>query len=152
MEVGQGPEFATLEGEQLVRDQGITALPVDPRAIAKEAGIAVYEKPAEPGVSGMLIRVGNDFAIAYSTLVASEGFRRFSLGHELGHCRHRRSWGPLSAGSPGTRSPPGGARTDHPVRRVRRGRARLGAGGVQRVGAVSGLRIAKSLSVEQEEL
>lgn len=83
--MGQGPEFATLEAEQLVRDRGITSLPVDPRVIAQDAGISVYEKPAEAGVSGMLIRVGNSFAIAYATHVASEGFRRFSIGHELGH-------------------------------------------------------------------
>jgi len=85
MGVGQGPEFATLEAEQLVRDQGITTLPIDPRTIAQDAGISVHEKAAEAGVSGMLIRVGNSFAIAYATHVASEGFRCFSIGHELGH-------------------------------------------------------------------
>jgi Zn-dependent peptidase ImmA (M78 family) len=85
MEVGQGPEFATLEAEQLVRDQGLRSFPIDPRVIAQDAGISVHEKPAEAGVSGMLIRVGDNFAIAYATHVASEGFRRFSIGHELGH-------------------------------------------------------------------
>ena len=83
--MGQGPDFATLEAEQLVRDRGIAALPIDPRVIAEDARISVHEKPAEAGVSGMLIRAGNSFAIAYATNVASEGFRRFSIGHELGH-------------------------------------------------------------------
>jgi hypothetical protein len=85
MGVGQAPDFATLEAEQLVRDRGIAALPIDPRTIAEDARISVHEKPAEAGVSGMLIRAGNSFAIAYATNVASEGFRRFSIGHELGH-------------------------------------------------------------------
>ena len=33
----------------------------------------------------MLIRHGNDFGIMYAGHVKSEGFKRFSVGHELGH-------------------------------------------------------------------
>ena len=85
--VGQGPEFPMLEAEQLVRDRGAArfCLPIDPFEIAREAEIDVYEKSAPGGVSGMLIRAGNSFAIAYATHVLSEGFRRFSIAHELGH-------------------------------------------------------------------
>jgi hypothetical protein len=85
MGVEKGPEVATLQGEQCVRDNGITALPVDPFTIARSARIEVYEKTSKPGVSGMLIRVGDEFAIAYATHVANAGFQRFSIGHELGH-------------------------------------------------------------------
>ncbi len=83
--VDQGPNFATLEAEQLVRDRGTSSLPVDPFEIAREADIDVVEKPATGGVSGMLIRSGNSFAIAYATYLPNEGFQRFSVAHELGH-------------------------------------------------------------------
>ena len=35
--------------------------------------------------SGMLLRHGDMFGILYATHVRSEGFQRFSVGHELGH-------------------------------------------------------------------
>ena len=81
----QGPEFAELEAEQLLRDRSITSFPVDPGKIAEESDISVVPKPTGAGVSGMLIRVGNSFTIAYAAHVASEGFQRFSVAHELGH-------------------------------------------------------------------
>lgn len=37
------------------------------------------------GVSGMLVRYGNEFAIAYATHHENEGFENFSVAHELGH-------------------------------------------------------------------
>lgn len=80
--------FAALEGERLVREQGITALPVDPFAVARSLGILVEPKPASArGVSGMLIRYGEEYAIAYATHIDNEGFKRFSVAHELGHYR-----------------------------------------------------------------
>ena len=33
----------------------------------------------------MLIRYGQEFYIAYATHIQSEGFRRFSVAHELDH-------------------------------------------------------------------
>jgi Zn-dependent peptidase ImmA (M78 family) len=61
-------------------------LPVDPFAIAKGLGIIVQAKSATTkGVSGMLVRHGDQFGIAYATHIASEGFQRFSVSHELGH-------------------------------------------------------------------
>lgn len=71
--------------EKLVRDEGLS-LPVDVLSIASKREILIEPKPASAkGVSGMLIRVGNGFAIAYATHVKSEGFQRFSIAHELGH-------------------------------------------------------------------
>lgn len=81
----EGPELASLKGEECARDHQFTTLPVDPFAVANKAEIEVYEKSSKPGVSGMLLRVGDLFAIAYATHVSSEGFRRFSVAHELGH-------------------------------------------------------------------
>lgn len=78
--------FASLAAEQLLKGFGITALPVDPFAIARGCEIEVMAKPArDAGVSGMLIRVGNEFAIAYATHIDNEPFQRFSVSHELGH-------------------------------------------------------------------
>ena len=71
--------------EQVVRDCGLT-LPVDILGLAQSNGILVSAKPAAAmGVSGMLVRNGDDFAIGYATHVRSEGFQRFSIAHELGH-------------------------------------------------------------------
>jgi IrrE N-terminal-like domain len=36
-------------------------------------------------VSGVLVRVGNSYGIAYATQIENAGFQRFSIAHELGH-------------------------------------------------------------------
>ncbi|OGT16038.1 MAG: hypothetical protein A3J49_06615 [Gallionellales bacterium RIFCSPHIGHO2_02_FULL_57_16] len=78
--------FATIAAEQIVKGLGIATLPVDPIKIARERGIEVVAKPMEnEGVSGMLVRYGNEFAIAYATHLQNEGFENFSVSHELGH-------------------------------------------------------------------
>ena len=75
-----------LAAEQHIKAWGITALPIDPFVIAAEFKITVAAKPAShPGVSGMLVRVGNAFAIAYATHIDNEPFQRYSVAHELGH-------------------------------------------------------------------
>lgn len=78
--------FATLAAEQIVKGLGIATLPVDPIKVAREREIEVVAKPMEnEGVSGMLVRYGNEFAIAYATHHENEGFENFSVAHELGH-------------------------------------------------------------------
>jgi hypothetical protein len=77
---------ARRRAEALLREDGIDLLPVDPFAIASDRDIVIEAKPdAEPGVSGILLRHGNAFGILYATHIKSEGFRRFSVSHELGH-------------------------------------------------------------------
>ena len=77
---------AAAAASSVIRAYGVTALPVDPIALAKKAGIEVVAKPASSqGVSGMLIRHGNNFAIGYATHIESKGFQNFSIAHELGH-------------------------------------------------------------------
>lgn len=74
-----------LAAEQFVKSWGME-LPIDPFAIADKFKITVVAKPAShPGVSGMLVRVGNEFAIAYTTHIDNEPFQRYSVAHELGH-------------------------------------------------------------------
>jgi hypothetical protein len=77
---------ASLQAEQVVRERRISAFPVDPLAIARDLDIEVMAKPASAkGVSGMLLRVGDSYGIAYATHIDSPGFQRFSIAHELGH-------------------------------------------------------------------
>jgi IrrE N-terminal-like domain len=79
-------KMAKQKAEAFLRDEGITALPVDPFAIARSRDIEVKPKSdTTGGVSGMLLRHGNSFGILYATHVKSEGFHRFSVAHELGH-------------------------------------------------------------------
>ena len=62
------------------------SLPIDPMLLAENEDILVQAKsPDAEGVSGMLIRFGQEFCIAYATHIESDGFRRFSVSHELGH-------------------------------------------------------------------
>ena len=71
---------------KVIKDQNITALPVDPIILAQGLGIKVKAKPSGiQGVSGMLLRHGNNFLIAYATHVGNIGFQNFSVAHELGH-------------------------------------------------------------------
>ena len=82
----RSPEDAEAKAEHWLREHGITSLPIDPFEIA--AGLEIEVRPkadAEPGVSGMLLRHGDNFGILYATHVRSIGFHRFSIGHELGH-------------------------------------------------------------------
>lgn len=75
-----------LQAEKVLREKNITSLPVDPMALAQSLGITVMAKPASvPGVSGMLLKVGDAFGIAYATHIDNSGFKRFTVAHELGH-------------------------------------------------------------------
>lgn len=78
--------LARRKAEAFLKKNGITALPVDPFAIAEAHDIVVEPKAdTTGGVSGMLLRHGDAFGILYATHVSSEGFQRFSVAHELGH-------------------------------------------------------------------
>jgi len=70
----------------VLKQQNITKLPIDPFQIANAKDILHQENPSlDAGVSGCLMRVGDRFGIMYSTRYSSNGFRRFTVGHELGH-------------------------------------------------------------------
>lgn len=79
-------KMARQTAEAFLKREGITTLPVDPFAIADSLAISVEGKPQDKdGVSGMLLRHGNEFGIIYATHIPSPGFQRFSISHELGH-------------------------------------------------------------------
>jgi IrrE N-terminal-like domain len=77
---------ATRAAEQVVRELGARSFPIDPIAIARSRSIEVVAKPARGvGVSGMFLRLGENYGIAYATHIENPGFQRFSVAHELGH-------------------------------------------------------------------
>ena len=79
-------KLARQTAETFLKEEGITELPVDPFAIAESRDIMVQGKPEDhDGVSGILLRHGNNFGIMYATHIPSVGFQRFSISHELGH-------------------------------------------------------------------
>ena len=76
---------AGLAAARVIRRHEVSALPVDPKTIAKASEIEVQPMPAATGVSGMLLRVGDHFGIGYATHIENAGYQNFSLAHELGH-------------------------------------------------------------------
>lgn len=77
---------AECKAAEVVRDQGLTALPICPFAIAAAHDIHVASKDSDvPGVSGFLMRVGDRFGICHASHIKNDGFIRFSVAHELGH-------------------------------------------------------------------
>jgi Zn-dependent peptidase ImmA (M78 family) len=73
-------------GERKAKEHGFEAFPVDPFGIAEAEDIHVEPKPADqPGVSGGIIFADVGTAIFYATNIASSGFQRFTVAHELGH-------------------------------------------------------------------
>ncbi|MBR0986095.1 ImmA/IrrE family metallo-endopeptidase [Bradyrhizobium liaoningense] len=78
--------IAEAAANSVLRQMKIDGLWVDPEAIATSKGILVKAKPdTASGVSGMLIKAGDNFGILYATHIPSRGFQRFSISHELGH-------------------------------------------------------------------
>jgi hypothetical protein len=76
---------ACLQGEDVIRERGIRAFPIEPIDIARDLDIEIVAKQAGEGVSGMLLRVGNSYGIVYAPSIDNPGFERFSIAHELGH-------------------------------------------------------------------
>lgn len=79
-------ELARRAGEATTRDFGFSEFPIDPFEVAEQEDIHVEPKPPDvEGVSGGIIFHDESVGIFYATNIKSEGFRRFTVGHELGH-------------------------------------------------------------------
>lgn len=79
-------QAAATEAGTLLKELKWPSLPVDPFAIARSRGIEVApNRNTAPGVSGFLLKVGDEFAIGHASHVSNEGFIRFTVAHELGH-------------------------------------------------------------------
>jgi hypothetical protein len=75
---------AEAQAAEVLTARKISALPIDPFGIATGEGI-VCEKLKGSGVSGCLCGAGDMFSIFYNDSISSDGFRRFTIAHELGH-------------------------------------------------------------------
>ena len=70
----------------VLREMKIEGPRVDPEDIATRKGLVVQPKPDSiDGVSGMLVKAGDQFGIMYATNIPSKGFQKFCIAHELGH-------------------------------------------------------------------
>jgi len=71
---------------KILEEYQFDKLPIDPKLLAKKANIIVEPKAdCEKGVSGMLLRNGENYCIFYATYLGNPGFENFSIAHELGH-------------------------------------------------------------------
>lgn len=78
--------MARLHGERIAVEKGFKTLPVDPFTIAETEGIMIVPKPPiAKGVSGGIIFDEEYPSIFYATDIDNEGYRRFTVAHELGH-------------------------------------------------------------------
>src|SRR5579863_5577648 len=75
-----------LQAHEVLKKLDISSLPVNPFGVADRKDILCQEKTSlSPGISGCLMKVGDAFGILYSSRFAREGFKRFTVAHELGH-------------------------------------------------------------------
>ncbi len=67
-------------------EHGFHQLPVSPKIIAEKRDIMVmpWDSPTL-GISGCLMKMGDQFSIGYSTAIKNSGFENFTIAHELGH-------------------------------------------------------------------
>jgi Zn-dependent peptidase ImmA (M78 family) len=72
--------------EKIVFEHKISSFPINPIIIAREEDIEVQPKnDCIEGISGVLIKAGDQCGIMYSTFYNNPGFENFSISHELGH-------------------------------------------------------------------
>lgn len=71
---------------ELLDEMEIAEAPVPVDAIVRRKGLSFEEREGfPPTVFGALYRSGNQFGIVISTACPTEGHRRFTVAHELGH-------------------------------------------------------------------
>lgn len=78
--------LARQTANELLDEMGIASAPVPVDEIVRRKGLSFEERPGfPPTVFGALFRSGNQFGIVISTACPTEGHRRFTVAHELGH-------------------------------------------------------------------
>ncbi len=87
---------------RLLQELNIQAIPIQPRKIAKQLEIVVWEREMESQYDGCLMRVGSVWGILINSLIQSQSRKRFTMAHELGHFQ-------LDRGEPRKRLCHGGA-------------------------------------------
>ena len=85
-QVSPKPTLEPAEGaRQLLRELNVQDLPIQPRAIAEQLQIVVWEREMESQYDGCLMRVGDTWGILLNNLIQSESRKNFTIAHELGH-------------------------------------------------------------------
>ena len=70
---------------RLLQELNIQAIPIQPRNIAKQLEIVIWERKMESQYDGCLMRVGDVWGILINSLIQSQSRKRFTIAHELGH-------------------------------------------------------------------
>ena len=80
------PALDPAEGaRQLLRELNVQGIPIQPRDIAEQLQIVVWEREMESQYDGCLMRVGDAWGILLNNLIQSESRKNFTIAHELGH-------------------------------------------------------------------
>jgi len=80
------PALEPAEGaRQLLRELNVQDIPIQPREIAEQLQIVVWEREMESQYDGCLMRVGDTWGILLNNLIQSESRKNFTIAHELGH-------------------------------------------------------------------
>ena len=80
------PAVEPAEGaRQLLRELNIQGIPIQPRSIAEQLQIVVWEREMESQYDGCLMRVGDTWGILLNNLIQSQARKNFTIAHELGH-------------------------------------------------------------------
>lgn len=85
-QVSSNSALAAAEGaRQLLRELNIQGIPIQPREIAEQLQIVVWEREMESQYDGCLMRVGDTWGILLNNLIQSQSRKNFTIAHELGH-------------------------------------------------------------------
>ena len=80
------PTLEPAEGaRQLLRELNVQDIPIQPRDIAEQLQIIVWEREMESQYDGCLMRVGDTWGILLNNLIQSQSRKNFTIAHELGH-------------------------------------------------------------------
>ena len=80
------PAREPIEGaRQLLRELNVQGIPIQPRSIAEQLQIVVWEREMESQYDGCLMRVGDTWGILLNNLIQSQARKNFTIAHELGH-------------------------------------------------------------------
>lgn len=69
----------------ILRDLSIQDFPIEPRQIAAELGIVVWERELPETCDGWMMQVGNACGILLNARIRSKARRNFTIAHEIGH-------------------------------------------------------------------
>lgn len=69
----------------ILRDLSIQDFPIDPRQIAEELGIMLWERELQETCDGWLMQVGNAWGILVNARIRSVARQNFTIAHEIGH-------------------------------------------------------------------